>query len=290
MSEAGPEVILREHILAEIPEQDGTVLIVQRHEQYIRDKADPRKGSLLPDAAIRANEQTARVFREMIEQVPEDMRQSLDVMVVASPTQYDNGGRRSLETASQVLGGMQQVFEQYHLSSSQLLNNQGRLKLNGRPIQSGLIVEPKIFNDNPDFVQWLKDNYGDGAINTGFFAAYEADKGKVRKRRILAGAEGPMDMANRLANYLYALKLYSDKYHKAHPGRRLLIWTVSHYDTISPYIQSRIGGGNDEGFLGVDYGAGFAINLKPDGTSTTTIGEKTYPISLVKAATASSID
>jgi len=290
MAEVGPEKISREHIWAEIPEKNGTELIVQRHEEYIKDKTDPHKGSLFPEAAVRANEQTTRVFQGMIEQIPEGLRQFLDVMVVASPTQYENGGRRSLETAGEVLGGIQKVFDQYHLSPDQLLNNQERLKLNGQPIQSKSIVEPKIFNDNPDFVQYLKDNFGNGAVNTGFFVAYETDQGEVRERRLAAGAEGPMDMADRLANYLYALKLYSDKYHREHPGRRLLIWTVSHYDTISPYIKSRIGGGTEEGFLGVDYGAGFAINLKPDGTSTTKIGEKTYSISLVKTATASSID
>src|SRR5581483_5480101 len=102
MSETGPEKITKQDIWAEVPEKDGTELIIQRHEEYIRDESDPNKGSLKPEAASRANEQTAKVFQGMIEQIPEGLRQFVDVMVVGSPTQYMDGGRRSMETATQV--------------------------------------------------------------------------------------------------------------------------------------------------------------------------------------------
>lgn len=287
MFEEGPEKLSKEHIWAEVPEVNGTELIVQRHEEYNRDPLDPNVGSLHPEAATRANEQTYRVFHQMIEKVPDELRKFVDVMVVGSPTQYMGGGRRSMETATQVLGGIRKVFEEYYMASSQLLNDQPGLKLNGQPRQSKAIVEPKIFQDNPEFVEWLMAEYGNGAVNQGFFAAYESDQGEVRERRLAAGAEGHFDSGDRLGNYLHTLSRYSNIYHRNHPGRMLYIWTVSHYDTISPFIKTRLGGDKDR-FMPVDYGGGFAVNIGPDGTATTTIGGKVYPISLVKTATASS--
>jgi hypothetical protein len=288
--ESGPESITRNDVWAEAPEVNGTELIVQRHEEYVRDPSSPQRGSLTTESAERGRLQTERVFKGILEQIPESERGLIDVMVVGSPTQYMDGGRRSMETAVQVLAGLRTVFNEYNLSPSQLLNNQSRLKLEGKPIQSKSIVEPKIFSENPDFVEFLKqEQYGNGAINQGFFKAYEEDEGVVRETRLAMGAEGPEDMANRLGNYLYALKRYSEKYHRNNSGKRLIIWTVSHYDTISPFVRTRIGGGK-EGYLGVDYGAGIAINLKPDGSSVTKIGGKDYAIPLVRTSTASSID
>lgn len=288
--ETGFDKLRVDDLLVEAPQSNGTVLIIQRHEDYIRDRSDPRKGSLTDESTQRGKLQAAKIFKDIVEQIPEGERGSVDIMVVGSPTQYLDGGRRSMETATQVLAGIQQVITEYSLSPSQILNNKARLKLEGKPIQSKSIVEPKIFTDNPDFVEFLKqEQYGAGAINQAFFKAYEDDQGEVREARLKMGAEGPEDMANRLANYLYALKLYSEKYHQENPNKRLVIWTVSHYDTISPFVKSRIGGGK-EGYLGVDYGAGIAINLKPDGTSNTNIGGKYYDVPLVKASSASAIN
>lgn len=210
-------------------------------------------------------------------------------MVIGSPTAYMGKGQRSMETAATVLGTIGSVYEQYKLSPNQILNNQKRLKLDGRVIPSGKIVEPKIFEDSPEFVDFLMEYANTDNIDKAFFTAFEDDEEPVRSKRLEMGAEGPMDMADRLADFLYAMKLYSDKYHKAHPGRRLLIWVASHYDTISPFVKSRIRGSLD-GYIPVDYGGGFCVRIAQDGSASTVIGGDSYSIPLVKASTASSID
>lgn len=289
MSELNPKEVLRSDVLPLKLAAEETGIIIQRHEEYIRDPEDPQVGSLKPDANNRAYTQTEQVLNQMLEQLNPEERKTLDVMVVGSPTRYHGKGQRSLETAATVLDTVESVFDLYGLPESQILNKAARLPWSGGPIPSQKIVEPKIFDQSPEFVEFIKDLTQSGGINLKFFIAYEGDQEPVKSKRLEMGAEGPMDMANRMADYLYAMKLYSEKYHQEHPGRRLLIWTVSHYDTISPYLKTRIGGSID-GHIPVDYGAGIGIHLAKDGEASTSIGGTEYQLPLVRASTASSID
>jgi hypothetical protein len=77
---------------------------------------------------------------------------------------------------------------------------------------------------------------------------------------------------------LDVLARYSRFYHKKHPDRRLVIWAVTHYDTISPYVKREILEADKEAMLRVDYGAGISINLDKDGTGKVKIGETEYEV------------
>lgn len=289
METQGPEKIIREDVWAEVPEVDGTEIIVQRHEKYIADKTHPQRGSLDQEATDRSAKKATELISEIIDKIPEEEREKLDIMVIGSPTQYMDGGRRSMETAASILSATRQVFQQYNLSTEQILNDQPRLVTVGGPISSGKIVEPRMFTKTPEFPEWIMENISNREMNVDFWTAFENDEGEVRQKRLELGAEGTWDIADRLADFLYAMKRFSEKHHQKHPGRRLILWVVSHYDTISPFIKSRIGGGKDN-YLAVDYAGGFNINIKANQEPTTKIGDVIYPLALVKASTASSID
>lgn len=278
----GPEQITREDVQLEAPEVGGTGIVVQRHEEYIRDRENPRKGSLKEQAALRAQEQTRTLLRQIVDQIPPEQRNALDIMVIASPTQYEGGGRRSMETMAEGLKSIREVMSEKHLSPEQLLNNKKGLPWGGGPIPSKMIVEPKILYDSPEFVGYLKEEFGKGEMNKDAWTAYEIDKGDVKEKRVSMGAEGPYDIADRLAKFLYAIKAFSVRYHQQHPGKRLLVWAGTHYDTISPYLKTRIKEGDPDRALGVDYGAGFGINIKPDGSASTKLGGVDYKLDLVK--------
>jgi hypothetical protein len=287
----GPEEIRKEDLEMDAPDVGGTEIIIQRHEEYIRDKDHPEAGGLPPEARERAYNQTVSNLNRIMEQLSPEQRRSLDVMVIGSPTRYlGSGGMRSMETASAVLEGVRSVISNNDLSSEQVLNDQARLKANaGQPIPSQKIVEPRVFEDSPEFVEWLKQARGNGEINKDFWKAFEDDEGEVREKREEMKAEGPREMADRLANFTYALKRFAEKHHEKHPDRRLILWAVSHYDTISPFVKTRIGGGKD-GYLPVDYGGGIGINIKSGGEASTKIGGVTYPLELAKSETASSTE
>ncbi len=284
----GVERILREDLRIETPGIGETAIILQRHGQYIRDAANPNIGSITPDAAVQVSDLATGVMRGVLEDLSSEDRKKVDVMVIGSSTKFNGGGARSLETAKVELDAIREVFVGNNLNASQILNDKETLSTTGDPIPSGTIVEPKIFDNSPEFVEWL-ESYTGGDRDL-FWRVYEADQGEVRAKRQETGAEGPNEMADRLSHFVNALRLYSEKYHKDHPERRLILWAVTHTDTIVPFIKKKINGTTDGDLRSVDYGGGIGINIHKDGTATTKLGDKNYPIDLVKAPTASSID
>jgi hypothetical protein len=91
-------------------------------------------------------------------------------------------------------------------------------------------------------------------------------------------AEGPDEIANRMKSAVNALARYSQAYHEKHPGRRLVIWATTHYDTISPYVKREVLRTGKDAQLEVSYGAGILINLNKDGKSTTKLGRVKYDV------------
>src|SRR4051794_6837400 len=65
-----------------------TEVVLQRHGKYVRDKEDPRRGSLTPEAVAEETEAAKRYFTELFELIPADERSRTDLLVVASDTQY----------------------------------------------------------------------------------------------------------------------------------------------------------------------------------------------------------
>lgn len=275
----GPEKITKNDLIIPLPEPNGTAIVVQRHENYHREPDNPHVGSLKPEAREQAYAQAESTIRQLIEQLPEDERLKFDFMIFASPTSYLGGGKRATETAQQVLAVIRGLVDEYHLSQDQVLNNQQRLPWDGGPIPSKKLVEPKMFEQSPEFVDFLRQTYGNGEMSQAAWQAYEEDFPEVRERRLELGVEGASDMGNRLAHFLSAIKRYADKYHTAHPGKRLLIWIDSHYDTISPFLREHVFNGRTD-YLPVGYGAGFSMTVTPDGNAITNIGNETYSVNL----------
>ena len=109
-----------------------------------------------------------------------------------------------------------------------------------------------------------------------FWIAFEEDIEK--EKRIEMGAEGPDEIADRLKQVVSILSRYARMYHKNNPGRRLVIWAATHYDTISPFVKRGIFGVGKEVPLGVDYGAGISIGIDSAGNLTTRIDGQEHTI------------
>lgn len=269
-----PEKISIQDIKPKIPEVDGSLIVLQRHEKYVRDPESPKKGSLDEKAAEHAKELGRNTIKQILEGLPQVERDSVDIMVVASDTQYREGGRRSIETGEKTMEGVRDVLDELGLSKDRLLNDSDRFLSTG-PIPVPDIREPKIFLDSPDFVKFMEEKYGTGLE---FWIAYEDDVEK--DARLKARAEGPIDMADRLASFMSLMARHAKAYHNANPGRRLIIWAVSHYDTISPYVKKYIANMSQNKPLAVDYGAGITIDIAKSGKANTTIGENNYDVPL----------
>jgi hypothetical protein len=264
----------------------GTEIILQRHGKYVREPTDPYAGSLSDPAAERAA--ATQYFEDLLAQIPPDERDTVDVIFLASDTQYFSQGRRSHETATVAQQAALGVLESHGISASHILNYTGRFHTSRHstdrmPSMTGpktipRLREPNFLNDSPDFLDFLLQKYG--GINLDFWKAFEEDI--HRQEREAMGAEGPDDIADRTAFTVRALARYASLYHQSHPGRRLVIWAGTHYDTISPFVKRDIFEVGKEQQLLVDYGAGVTIDIDAQGHAVTEIGGREYSVPLTK--------
>ncbi|MFA6184313.1 MAG: hypothetical protein WC682_04395 [Parcubacteria group bacterium] len=272
------EKITRSDISREMPSVGETEIVMQRHEKYIRDVEHERSGSLEREDAKKAYEQTVEILTNKFEDLSGDERKNVDILVIASNTDYGKAkGMRSFETASEVVKGVLDVFKKYDLNKNQLLNSRtGVSEKNDSPVptKNKAIQEPRFINQSPEFFEYLKSKYG--SLTQQFWQAFEEDWEKDERKKL--GAEGPEDILMRYNKFIETLKNFSDYYHKKHSGKRLIIWPVSHYDTISPYTKNKVAEMNSNNYLAVDYGAGISLNINCKGKVSSKIQGREYEI------------
>lgn len=253
-----------------------TEIVVQRHGKYIRDREDAQVGSLSQESADEERAAAQKYFQEFLAQLPEEERDTVDVLFVSSDTQYFDGGRRSYETAELAQAAAEQVLQDNGISTDHILNHSHDLMGDGKPRPWKVLREPQMFDKSPDFVDYMVDKYG--PLTQDFWIAYEEDTEK--EKRLEMGAEGPDEIADRLSFALRVLSRYSGAYHKSNPDRRLVVWASTHYDTISPFVKRDVFETGKEQQLLVDYGAGITVDIDKEGRGTTVLGGKDYEVPL----------
>ncbi len=262
-----------------------SAIVFQRHGKYERDKASPSSGSITEDAVEDLSADGKAFFDELLssEQSPGDVM----VFFVSSDTKYGKG-YRSMETAQIAEDTAIEAFRAAGLDpSKQIINLSPDFKTNafdktGQAVRPDAKIHEPEFLDNRGYVQFLKDKYSDGEILTPkAWAMHEMDTDKeVREEH---GAEGVHDIVERTKKSLAILERYARIFHANNPGKKLIIWAASHYDTLSPLVKDATG--TDFGdYLPVDYGAGITIELKNGQTPTFEVAGERVALSLASAA------
>ncbi|HEU5005080.1 MAG TPA: hypothetical protein VFT49_03275 [Candidatus Saccharimonadales bacterium] len=313
MSELTIPSIEKEDISPPKIEAGGTAIVLQRHEKYDRDRSSERSGSVFEDAAEAAKERALAFFKELLSN--EDPNSPTYVFFGSSDTQYNNKGRRSLETAELAQQACIEVMESLGINPAErILNlntnhslkkfdsNQQGQDLNIRPIIK--LREPNIFGDHDnhrlggidkeaaaksgdrryfDYMIQKHGSEGDEAWTPEVWAIHEKD-GEEEKRREL-GAEGVYDILDRTKRALAGLARYSEAFHDKNPEAKLLLWVTSHYDTISPLVKDAQGISlkGDE-YLKVDYGGGVVINLPKGGETVLEARSQKVPLAIGRVA------
>ncbi len=284
-----PSEITREDLRPVDIHPGETEIVLQRHGRYERSSESSNVGSLTLEAQEQEMNEALEFFRKQLESTPPEDREKVDLLVVGSDTSYKGGGKRSTETGNIVLQAARQVLSEFGLSNQQIINIRDENILrgnNGEIRPTPLIREPKLFDGSPkseEFRRFLEEKYGGNkeyGVESKFFIAFESDWEK--EKRLELGVEGPEDMADRMQREVNVLARYSRLYHEANPGRRLVLWAATHYDTISPFIKLKVIDQNLEDYLGVDYGAGVVIKLDKSGDAVTTLSDKPYPVPVKK--------
>ena len=263
--ELGPKTIDRTP-----PEAGGTTIIMQRHGNY-----DRETGRLSIDGQKDSLEHSKELLSEMLEKIPPEERQKVTIFVVASPTKK-NEGERSIETAKAVIESAQSIFDSFGIPRENILTDQ--------PMRVEDIEEPRIFKGDNKFRKFLVERYGLGSKD--FWKAFEEDEHK--KEREEMGSEGPAEIADRFARFANVLARFARLFHSKNKkeGKRLIIWNVSHYDTISPFTKNYVAGRPLEEHIPVGYDGGISLLISPENEASITINGESYPIELPESGTA----
>lgn len=272
----------------------GTAIVLQRHGKYNRDRNAENAGSITDSEELAQLDR--KFFNDLLAQEQQDGVETV-VLFVSSETQYAGKGYRSMETGQVAQVVASEAFLEAGIDPSERIINFNEdystsgSEATGQPIRPMKgIVEPKMFDETPEFVKELGRKYNppevqadidarrtDVQLSPQAFAAYEADEPGVRELRELYGAEGVHDIVDRTKKSLRILERYSKIFHAKNPNKRLVIWATSHYDTISPLVKEATDTDFSD-YMPVDYGAGVIIELPSSGE--TTLGAQGEKVSL----------
>ena len=282
--ENSPEIrmdIRGEDIHPEIPENGGTVLVLQRNARDDRsDPSSPEYGALVPEAAEEAEKTAENFFNEIFDDLSEDEKGKVAIIVFASdaalttPSGANSLHKRAFETGERVLGGIKESMARNGISPKQLLNNSPSGK--GEPVGATGLVDLTMFKESPAFVKHMLEKYGP---DKEFWLEYEDDN-EIDAREKL-GAEGPVEIAIRMREALTSLTQdVATSYHKSNPDSLLYIWAVSHYDSISPWLKGYVYQADPTKlYAPVEQGGGITIKIdKENKSAETTIGGETFKI------------
>jgi len=246
--------------------ETGTSAIVfQRHGEYDRDSTSETAGSLLAEDAQEIFKRDIAFFEGLFADDSDDNETM--ILFTSSDTQYADKGYRCMETAQLAENAAIEVMNKLGIDPlKRIINLNTDFKTNSftptiqliRP--DAKIREPQIF-DNLDYVNFLKEKYG--GLNRQAWSAHEMDAEKEKREEF--GAEGVFDILARTKKSIAIMERYARIFHANNPNKKLIIWTVSHYDTISPLVKDATGTSFEE-HLPVDYGAGVVIELGKDST------------------------
>lgn len=271
-----PVRLERAHLVPGRLDPGGTELVLQRHGEYRRDREAPDAGSLTPEAIRLETEAAAAYVAQLLAGISPSERQRLHFLFVASDTAYAGGGQRSLETVTIAQRVTEVLLAEHDVQSGNILNLSHDLMNRGAPRPMRQLREPRMFADSPDFVAYLREQYGD--MGKDFWIVFEEDA--EREARLDFGAEGPDEIADRMHQAVRVFSRYARLFHQARPESRLVIWASTHYDTISPFVKRDILHLEKRAAVLVGHGGGLTIDIAPDGVTTAAVAGQQYSIEL----------
>jgi len=294
MSEQKPSKIEIQDIVTPKLGIGDTSIVFQRHGVYSRDRGAENAGSITPESAEAMRLHDLKFFKEVLDQP------DVYVLFTSSDTQYAEKGYRSLETAQVAQDAAVEAMLDADIDPTQrIINFNPEYKTATheptdqaiRPIYG--VREPQIFHpDDKAYLTHLGETYGyadeenKAGLSPRAWGMHEMDA--VPEERKKTGAEGQNDLIDRTESSLAILERYARIWHVNNPGKRLVIWTASHYDTINPLAKKVDGtlrnpdGTLTDAYQSVDYGGGVIINVPAESEKEKTLqrrdGEKTIQL------------
>lgn len=272
----------------EIPDSEWeTLILLQRHGHYdsrrpndpgqLTDDEKDKLGRLTPEGKTEVIERTQERIRVILERDPEHT----DFLLVNSPTFWFDDkrlGQRARETVEIISEEIVKQLTERGLPETRILNltmQEGTSAFKGGVSRPEKRLGEALMFQVPEFTQFLREEYsGQG---TEFWENFFRDTHKNKREE--TEAEGPVEIADRMNEFLNIVARFSRMYHRKHPGRKLVPWIVAHGDSLVPYIQ-RVLGVPEEDFS-AGYGDGIGISVNADGHASTKVKGREYEVPFV---------
>lgn len=294
--EAGPspktERITESDLRVILPNIGETVFVLQRNAKDERNPESDNYGHLTPEAQEKTRNDAKVYFERILNILSKEEKGQLEILIVASGAEltapegpeYNSPHQRALETAAEIMEAARESLQKFNLSEKQIINS-SLPAIRGKRAKSGVkdIAEfdedlgpPKILTDSPEYLRFLIEKYGTGKE---LWVAYEADKDKNERERF--GAEGVEDIAERMRVFVKFLARYGKILNSRQEDKRLIIWAVGHYDSLSPFIKNNILRRSvTEYYLPIETGAGITLEFDKEGRAKTEIGNQKFDVIL----------
>jgi hypothetical protein len=263
-----------------VPEIDGTTLVLQRNAKDERIIGAENYGALTPEAAEQAKEQAKQYFLNLFSKLSDEEKKQVEILVVASdatlvtPEEINSSHKRASETAEMVMSGIREAMREAGVEERQLLNESDEFaefaEVKG-PIEFRQLEALKMLSESPEFVEHLKQKYG---TVKEFWIEFEKDTDKDVRQEM--GAEGVHGIAERMRDFLGLLMEGAKERHQQETGKRLIIWAVSHYDAISPFVKTKILNRPATDYLPINGAAGLTLDISPDGSIKTELSGQEF--------------
>ena len=262
-----------DHLRPHLPELGGSVIILQRNASVL-------DGHIETNDAKQANELAKMRAIELLESLEPDDRSSIDFLVIGSDPRLgvDNEAHpeslATLETAKEVLSGIHEAMQSLDIKDAQLINTTAVPK--GGVVEISEIKSWLPINDSLELIGFLQKKSAQTGEELSWL--YETDAYKEEREKL--GVEGAKSIALRLQHFLSSSK-GSTNYHAAHPGRRLVFWMVTRFDTITPYLREILAHPAEcSAVIPVEHLGGILINITPDRAVRVIVGDKEYATNL----------
>lgn len=292
MTELTEQDMVEHDVAPEIP-RDGwqTLIFLQRHGRYDNrvpaDFANPTEeekaklGRLTAEGRKEAHQRAKVRIESVLASDPEHTY----ILLVNSPTYWlDNSelGQRAQETAQIIGEEIQKALKLKWLTPDHLLNTVEKTTQKGNVIgafKEGLsrpelrIGESPMFQF-PEYIAYMREKYK--GQDSDFWQARNADVDQEMRKKF--GTPGPEDDAEEIELAVGIETQFARKFHSLNPGNRLLVWNVTHGDSLEPYAQRKLG--IPEYDFRALYNEGIAISIDDQGEATVHTALYDFPVDL----------
>jgi hypothetical protein len=309
------EKLMPNQFRLELPPKGGTFIGIVRNVDDYRGKPKQIEtlreagiesdqlaiGHLMPAAEKAAEEFGEEQFSRLLDDLTEEQRRELDILVVASDTKIGflatpDGSRphpyqRCVDTAHHILEGVKKVMEKSSLRNEQLLNRNFH-KTEGQdgsqPVAIRDLEDIKIKGQDEEtkvaeYFAFLKDEAArrtKEGQSSNMWVLYEKDDDVCKEKRTQLGIQGPVEISNRMQNVIERAKRIAQMQHQRNPNRRLVVLAVAPRDVVGPWLNIHNMGLPTQGneIPNIEPLGGVGISIDPQEQTQLVLGENKYPI------------